>query len=45
MKTIELGDIPQLDANVLFDTEEAHSQNVVHPIFVPILFLTSLVIG
>nr|WP_315590028.1 hypothetical protein [Sphingomonas psychrotolerans] len=44
MDQIELCDIPQLDVKVLFDTEEAHSHNVVHPIFIPILIGTAIII-
>lgn len=44
MQKIDISEIPQLDANVLFDTEEAHSHNVVHPIFIPILICSAMII-
>ncbi|UYY58558.1 hypothetical protein [Sphingomonas sp. S2-65] len=44
MGQIDLEEIPQLDVKVLFDTEEAHSHNVIHPIFIPILIGTAIIV-
>ena len=43
MGQIEVSDIPQLDVNVLFTTEETHSHNVIHPIFIPVLIATVMI--
>lgn len=44
LEKLDVSEIPQLDVNVLFDTEEAHSHNVVHPIFIPILIGTAMLV-
>ncbi len=43
MDKLDIEEIPQLDVDINFDTQEANSQNVVHPAFVPILVLTVMI--
>jgi hypothetical protein len=38
--TISIDSIPQLDIDMAYDGQDVGNQNVVHPIFIPILYFT-----
>lgn len=43
MDNISIDSLPQLDIDMAYDGQEVGNQNVIHPIFIPVLYFTVLV--
>lgn len=43
MQSIDINTIPQIDIDMAYDDQDTGNQNVVHPIFIPILTFTVMI--